>query len=933
MSRMQDLWSSSHLSGGNMEYVDALYDDYCQDPKSVPEDWQMIFKEFKQTNGQDISTREVVEYFKQLAANKSHSIYVNATGEASAKQAQVTDLIYAFRAYGHLMADLNPLNQSPIPQVPCLTPDYHGLSLNDEHAYFVKDSLSKDPITLKNLYALLNKIYCRSIGIEFMHIMDDVQKNWWQERIENNQGRIDLSAEQKRVLLKDLVAADGFERYLATRFVGQKRFSLEGGDALIPMLNHMMKRAHDNHVAEVVIGMAHRGRLNVLVNVLGKAPQSLFDEFEGKTNLARTGDVKYHLGYASELDFNDENPVHAVLAFNPSHLEIIGPVVEGSVRSRLCRREDLEEKNTVIPVVIHGDSAFTGQGVVMETFNFSQARSYCTGGTVHIVINNQVGFTTSNPHDTRSSNYCTDIAKMVQAPVIHVNGDDPEAVLKVIEMAFDYRMTFKRDVVIDLVCYRRLGHNEADEASLTQPLMYQIIRARPVLRELYAQKCQKEGVIDNDWYQQAIDTYREKMDLGQSLVATLDKVPDSAYAVRWDKYRDTTWTAAAKTGVAASKLKSQMHEMCAIPDGFTVHSVVSKTLKDRISMVDGDMPINWGCAEALAFSTLLRDGYEVRLSGQDCGRGTFSHRHAVLHDQKTGSSYTPLTNFATNVKHPFTVIDSVLSEEAVLAFEYGYAASNPEALVLWEAQFGDFANGAQVVIDQFISSGEQKWGRLCGLVMLLPHGYEGQGPEHSSARLERFMQLCAQQNMQVCVPSTPAQIFHLLRRQMLRPYRKPLIIMTPKSLLRHKLAVSTMVELENGSFQNVIDDSLIIAPTKVNKVVLCSGKVYYDLFQAREERQIQDVALVRIEQLYPFPEEELSSILKQYANAKNIVWCQEEPQNQGAWFTSQHHMQACLLPSQKLRYAGREFAAAPAVGSHALHVQQFEAFIHDVYSN
>lgn len=933
MSSMQDLWSTSHLSGGNMAYVDALYDDYCQDPNSVPEDWQKIFNGFKQANGLNVSTREVVEYFKQLATQKGHGVYSYAQGTTSEKQAQVTDLIYAFRAYGHLMADLNPLNQNDIPQVPCLTPEYHGLSLNDDQVYFVKDSLSKDPITLKNLLQLLKRIYCGSIGLEFMHIMDDVQKNWWQDRIEMNQGRIELSAEQKRQLLKELVAADGFERYLATRFVGQKRFSLEGGDALIPMLNQMMKRAHDEGVAEVVIGMAHRGRLNVLVNVLGKAPQSLFDEFEGKTNTDRTGDVKYHLGYSSELNFNDEHPVHAVLAFNPSHLEIIGPVVEGSVRSRLCRRQDLEDKKSVVPVVIHGDSAFTGQGVVMETFNFSQARNYCTGGTVHIVINNQVGFTTSKPQDTRSSNYCTDIAKMVQAPVIHVNGDDPEAVLKVMEMAFDYRMTFKRDVVIDLVCYRRLGHNEADEAALTQPLMYQVIRARPVLRELYAQKCQQEGVVDATWYQQQIDSYRAQMDQGQSLISTIENAPDSEFLIRWDQYKNTSWDTPAKTGISAAELKAQMHQMCDIPQGFTVHPVVAKTLKERVAMVDGEMPLNWGCAEALAFSTLLKEGYEVRLSGQDCGRGTFSHRHAVWHDQKNDASYTPLNGFSTNPQHPFTVIDSVLSEEAVLAFEYGYAASNPNALVLWEAQFGDFANGAQVVIDQFISSGEQKWGRLCGLVMLLPHGYEGQGPEHSSARLERFMQLCAQQNMQVCVPSTPAQIFHVLRRQMLRPYRKPLIIMTPKSLLRHKLAISNLDELENGVFQNVIGETEAINPQQVKKVVLCSGKVYYDLFQARQDRQIQDVALVRIEQLYPFPEDELTDILKQYRNAKEVIWCQEEPQNQGAWFTSQHHMQACLSESQTLRYAGREFAAAPAVGSHALHVKQFEAFINDVFSS
>lgn len=724
-----------------------------------------------------------------------------------------------------------------------------------------------------------------------------------------------------------MIAADGFERYLHTRFVGQKRFSLEGGDALIPMLKNILRHACQKQVSDVVIGMAHRGRLNVLINIVGKAPKILYDEFEGKYDENRTGDVKYHLGFSSDLVFDQDKSIHSVLAFNPSHLEIIGPVVEGSVRARLCRYDNLDEKDKVVPVVIHGDSAFTGQGVVMETFNFSQARGYCTGGTVHIVINNQVGFTTNLACDTRSSNYCTDIAKMVQAPVIHVNGDDAEAVIFATKLALDYRMTFKRDVVIDLVCYRRQGHNEADEAMLTQPLMYQLIRQHPVPREIYAKQLISQGVIDETWYKAEVDDYRNLMDKGEPLVETLPQPKNSERCVRWAPYLETEWTAPAKTSVPLDKLKTYMQKMCKVPEGFTVHPVVQKTLNDRLAMVEGTLPMNWGCAEALGFASLLQDGYEVRLSGQDCGRGTFSHRHAVWHDQKTGASYIPLEQFVTKENHPFTVIDSVLSEEAVLAFEYGYAASEPEALVIWEGQFGDFVNGAQVVIDQFISSGEQKWGRLCGLTMFLPHGYEGQGPEHSSARLERFMQLCAEHNMQVCVPTTPAQIFHLMRRQLIRPYRKPLVVMTPKSLLRHRLAVSSMDDLVHGSFQNIIPESENLSADKVEKIILCCGKVYYDLLQARMDKNIQNVALVRIEQLYPFPEEELKKILDSYPNAKHILWCQEEPKNQGAWFTSQHHMQACLKDSQSLSYVGREFAAAPAVGSPYLHAKQQQAFI------
>jgi len=922
MSSMQELLENSFLSAGSMAYIQSLYDDYLSDSSKISDDWRQLFAKLSQGAGIESPNRDIEEYFKAIVNNKTKNVQLSTCE----KQSEVADLINSYRAYGHLIANLDPLKIQKSKQLACLQPENHGLCLSDTQKYFVSSTLSKESLTVNELHTLLRKIYCGSIGLEFMHITDESEKNWWQENFETQQGRLTLTADEKKHLLNELIAADGFERYLHTRFVGQKRFSLEGGDALIPMLKNILKRACEKQAAEVVIGMAHRGRLNVLINIVGKAPKLLYDEFEGKFAGNRTGDVKYHLGFSSDIVIANES-IHTVLAFNPSHLEIISPVVEGAVRARLCRYNNLDKKDKVIPVVIHGDSAFTGQGVVMETFNFSQARHYTTGGTVHIVINNQVGFTTNLAEDTRSSNYCTDIAKMVQAPVIHVNGDDAEAVIFATELALDYRMKFKRDVVIDLVCYRRQGHNEADEAMLTQPQMYQIIRKHPVPREVYAQELIKQGVIDNSQYKQEVDNYRELMDKGLPLVATLDQSKDQGRELRWEPYLHTHWTDNVPTGVSKERLQAIMARMNTVPEGFKLHPVVQKNNNDRAAMLAEQLPMNWGCAESLAFASLLQDGYEVRLSGQDCGRGTFSHRHAVWHDQLTGQAYIPLTQFVSKENHPFTVIDSVLSEEAVLAFEYGYSASEPEALVIWEAQFGDFANGAQVVIDQFISSGEQKWGRLCGLTMFLPHGYEGQGPEHSSARLERFMQLCAEQNMQVCVPTTPAQIFHLLRRQMLRPYRKPLIVMTPKSLLRHRAAVSKLDELVSGQFQNIIPEVEAIDPNQVKKVILCCGKVYYDLLQARHDKKVSNTALIRIEQLYPFPEEELKAVLAAYPLAREIIWCQEEPKNQGSWYTSQHHLLACLSSQQTLTYVGRELAAAPAVGSAYLHAKQQQEFI------
>ncbi|MFI4962286.1 MAG: 2-oxoglutarate dehydrogenase E1 component [Legionellales bacterium] len=925
-SSLQKEWASSYLSGGSMAYVDGLYEDYLADPNSVSADWKKTFDALPQVNGtkEDSSHRAIREYFLQNADKKAPQVVQSA----DSKQYQVANLINAYRTYGHLAANLDPLGMTKRDSVPSLDLAYHQLTEADKNrTFFSGTSFNGPEMPLSTIYQSLRDTYCGSIGIEYMHIFNNDERLWLQNKMESTRGRPHFNAVKKQDILRDLIAADGLERYLGTRYVGQKRFSLEGGDSLIPMMQEIITKAGQDGVKEAVIGMAHRGRLNVLVNVLGKEPGELFQEFEGKIKYERTGDVKYHLGFSSDLKTESGAILHLALAFNPSHLEIIGPVVEGSVRSRLRRRNDLVNKGTVLPIVLHGDAAFTGQGVVMETFNFSQARGYCTGGTIHIVINNQIGFTTSNPLDARSAPYCTDVAKMVEAPVIHVNGDDPEAVVFATQIAFDYRMKFKRDVVIDLVCYRRHGHNEADEPAVTQPEMYKKIKSMRPLRELYAEQLMHEGIIDKQASEVLVEAYRDGLDKSKAVVVVVQDEYEGKQAIDWTPYINAKWTDKADTTISKEDLYTLSKQLLTIPDGFQLHPVVQRLLTEREKMTAGDIPMNWGYAETMAYASLLEEGYGVRLSGQDCGRGTFAHRHAVLHDIETGDSCIPLEHISRTPNRPFEVIDSVLSEEAVLAFEYGFASSEPSFLVIWEAQFGDFANGAQVVIDQFISSGEQKWGRLCGLVMLLPHGYEGQGPEHSSARLERYMQLCAQHNIQVCTPTTPAQIFHLLRRQVIRNFRKPLVVMTPKSLLRHKLAVSPLDDLTKGKFHTVIPEIDVLEDQKVTRVVLCCGKVYYDLLEMRRDKQLNKVAIVRIEQLYPFPKKALIAELNKYPKTKEVIWCQEEPQNQGVWFSSAHNMKDCLNSEQTLQYAGREFAAAPAVGSASLHAQQQQALV------
>ncbi|GJM11019.1 MAG: 2-oxoglutarate dehydrogenase subunit E1 [Lysobacteraceae bacterium] len=923
---------SSHLYGGNAAYIEDLYEDWLADPDSVPEAWREQFSQWTAGGPKDASHQQILERFRNLTPRPASDGY---SPEQAEKQAAVLKMVNAYRVRGHQKATLDPLQQTVRPPIADLDLSFHGLSQADLKSRFNTGSLAAPAeMTLAEIHALLERVYCRNIGSEYMHITDTEQRQWIQQRLEGTGGGKDYSDEQRMRLLDRLTAADGLERYLHTRYVGQKRFSLEGGDSLIPLLHELVLRAGSMGVKEIVMGMAHRGRLNVLVNIFGKSPQMLFEEFEGKgkvddDNPFHHGDVKYHLGYSSETD-TEGGTVHMALGFNPSHLEIIDPVVVGSARARQDRRLDFEHEQ-VMPVLIHGDAAFAGQGVVMELFNMSQARGFQVGGTLHVIVNNQIGFTTSNPVDTRSTLYCTEVAKMVQAPIFHVNGDDPEAVLFVTELANDFRLQFKKDVVIDLVCYRRHGHNEADEPSATQPQMYEHIRGRKTTRELYADALINAGITSKAAVQKLADDYRDALDAGK-VVADVRTGPfDTKYTVDWAPYQGAQWTDPGKTSVELKQLKPLWETMLTLPEDFKLHNRVQRIMDDRAKMLAGESPMDWGFAEISAYATLLDDGYRVRLVGQDSGRGTFFHRHAVLHDQDEHRAITPLSSLVED-PHGVTIIDSLLSEEAVLGFEYGFASAEPKTLVIWEAQFGDFVNGAQVVIDQFISSGEAKWGRLCGLVMFLPHGYEGQGPEHSSARLERFMQLCAQFNMQVCVPSTPAQMFHMLRRQMIRKFRKPLIVMTPKSLLRNKASTSSLKALTQGQFKVVIGDPKRPEPAKVKRVIFCAGKVFYDLAAERDKRKLDSVTLIRVEQLYPFPREQVMAALSHYDQATEVVWAQEEPMNQGAWFQIKHHLQFCIKDQHQLIYAGRHSSPSPAVGYYALHLKQQQALVDEALS-
>jgi 2-oxoglutarate dehydrogenase E1 component len=933
---------NTYLFGGNAPYVEEMYENYLANPGSVLDTWREYFDALQNvaavdgTDAKDVPHLPVVNAFAERAkSGQTRVVVASADLEMGRKRTAVQQLISAYRNVGARWADLDPLKRAERDKIPELDPSFYGFSDADQEVVFNTSNtfFGSETMSLRELMNALRETYCGTIGAEFMYATDQTQKRWWQQKLESIRSKPSLTKEKKLHILDRLSAAEGLERFLHTKYVGQKRFSLEGGESFIASMDELIQCSGEVGVQEIVIGMAHRGRLNVLVNALGKVPSDLFAEFDHTApEDLPSGDVKYHQGFSSDVT-TPGGPVHLTLAFNPSHLEIVNPVVEGSVRARMDRRADPKGLQ-VLPVLVHGDAAFAGQGVVMETLALAETRGYSTGGTVHIVINNQIGFTTSDPRDSRSTLYCTDVVKMIDAPVLHVNGDDPEAVVLTTQLALDFRMTFHKDVVVDIICFRKLGHNEQDTPAMTQPLMYKKIAAHPGTRKLYADKLQAQGMGDT-LGDDMVKATRAALDAGKSTFDPVLTNFKSKYAVDWAPYLGKKWTDAGDTAIPMAEWKRLAEKITTIPSTVTPHNLVKKVFDDRAAMGRGEIAVDWGMGEHMAFASLVASGYAIRLSGEDSGRGTFTHRHAVIHDQNrekfdTGT-YVPLQNVTDN-QAPFVVIDSILSEEAVLAFEYGYASNDPHTLVIWEAQFGDFANGAQVVIDQFIASGEVKWGRVNGITLMLPHGYEGQGPEHSSARLERFMQLSADTNMQVVQPTTASQIFHILRRQMVRNLRKPLIIMTPKSLLRAKDAASPLSEFTKGNFQTVIPENKDLKADKVKRVVACSGKVYYDLARKREEKGIDDVALVRVEQLYPFPHKAFAAELKKYPNASDIVWCQDEPQNQGAWFFVQHYIHENMADGQKLGYSGRAASASPAAGYSHLHQEQQKVLVDGAFA-
>jgi 2-oxoglutarate dehydrogenase E1 component len=942
---MQSYQGTSYLFGGNAPYVEELYEAYLNDPTSVPENWRQYFDGVQNlpavdgSTAKDIAHAPIVASFAQRArVAPIRHVEDSADSSMGRKRVAVQQLIATYRNVGTRWADLDPLKRTERPNIPELDPAYYGFTDADMDIVFNTSNtfFGKDKMKLRELLQNLRQTYCGTIGVEYMYITDQNIKKWWQEKLESIRSTPNFTAVKKTNILNRLTAAEGLERFLHTKYVGQKRFSLEGGESFIASMDEILDAAGLAGVQEMVIGMAHRGRLNVLVNTLGKVPKDLFAEFDHTApEELPSGDVKYHQGFSSDISTSG-GPVHLSLAFNPSHLEIVNPVVEGSVRARMDRRGD-KNGSQVMPILVHGDAAIAGQGVVQETLALAEVRGYHTGGTLHIVINNQIGFTTSDPRDMRSTLYCTDIMKTIEAPILHVNGDDPEAVVLATQLAVEYRMKFKKDVGIDIICFRKLGHNEQDTPSMTQPLMYKTISQHPGTRKLYADKLETQGVIPAGGGDEMVKVYRAELDAGDK--RTSDPVITNfkgKYAVDWTPFLNKKWTDNADTAIPLTEWKRLAEKITKAPEGFKVHPLVETVLKNRAAMGRGEVNVDWGMGEHMAFASLVASGYPIRLSGEDSGRGTFTHRHSVLHDQDREKwdigTYIPLQHVADG-QAPFEVIDSILSEEAVLGFEYGYASAEPNTLTIWEAQFGDFANGAQVVIDQFIASGEVKWGRVNGLVMMLPHGYEGQGPEHSSARLERFMQLCADINMQVVQPTTASQIFHLLRRQMIRSFRKPLIIMTPKSLLRNKDATSPISEFTKGEFHTVLgEQDANVDPQKVTRLIMCSGKVYYDLVKAREAKKSKDTAIIRIEQLYPFPHKAFAAELKKYPNVIELVWTQDEPQNQGAWFFIQHNIHENMFEGQKLGYSGRPASASPACGYSHLHQDQQKSLVDGAFA-
>ena len=898
----------------NAEFVDRLYRQYLQDPASLDGEWRAFFKGFE------------LGFLRAEDAD----IQAESAGDApDRRHRQRTDrgvfaLVQAYRTLGHFVAQLDPLGHNR-ESIPLLELSEFGLSDEDLEKGVGKGGfLGETDGSLQGLIGRLRDTYCGNIGVEYMDIPDKEQRDWLQERIEPCFNRHAFSEDEMRHLLSRLVEAEEFEQFLHTRYIGQKRFSLEGGESLIPLLDTLVESGASQGVDEVVIGMAHRGRLNVLAHMLHKPYEHILSEFEGAADDGRgdtEGDVKYHMGYSYDHVTEAGRKVHLSLSYNPSHLELVDPVIEGIVYAKQAYLRD-DEGTRVVPVLVHGEAAFAGQGIVAETLNLSELNGYGTGGTIHIIINNQLGYT-ATPEETRFSPYPTDVAKQIQAPVFHVNADDPESVVQAARVAMEFRQRFKVDVIIDLWCYRRHGHNEADDPTVTQPLMYQQIAQHASTLKLYTAELVRGQRIKQEQVDELHHRVRSRLDEAQEMAKKLQVAPRTAsFGGVWQGLSWATEERSADTGVEREKLQRIAELATQAPEGFSLHRTVKRIVDARRKMASGEESLDWGCAEMLAFGSLVIDGIPVRLAGQDSQRGTFAHRHAAWHDIKTGQVHIPLANMSPD-QADFVVLNTMLSELAVLGFEYGISSADPRRLVLWEAQFGDFVNGAQMIIDQFISSSEAKWQRMCGLVLLLPHGSEGMGPEHSSARLERFLQLCAKNNMQVAYPTTPAQFFHVLRRQMLRNFRKPLVLMTPKSLLRHKLCVSPLDELVDGTFHSVIDD-VEVTVESVRRIALCSGKVYYDLLEARRKAEGSegDIALVRVEEIYPFPSKELGELLARYKSVEQIFWVQEEAKNMGAWSFVRPHLEA-LLPEQcELSYVGRDEAASPAAGS--LHVHQSE---------
>ena len=972
----------SFLSGGNAAYLEQLQAAFENDPASVDPQWRSFFKgladdpvsvehsargaSWKAPNWPQLANGEMVS-----ALDGNWSVVEKSVGDkiklkkvetgtalsdadlrrATQDSVRALMLIRAFRMRGHLHADLDPLGLEPTRDREELSPSSFGFTEADyTRPIFIDNVLGLEYATVPEMMAILRRTYCGTIGFEFMHMSDPDEKAWMQLRIEGPDKEISFTPEGKRAILNKLVEAEGFEKFLDVRYTGTKRFGLDGGEAMIPALEQIIKRGGALGVTEIVLGMAHRGRLNVLSNVMHKPNRAIFHEFKGgsasPSEVEGSGDVKYHLGASSDREF-DGNKVHLSLTANPSHLEIVDPVVLGKVRAKQDQLNDTVDRVQVLPLLLHGDAAFAGQGVIAECFGLSGLKGHRTGGSIHFIINNQIGFTTY-PRYSRSSPYPSDVAKMIEAPIFHVNGDDPEAVTFAAKIAIEFRQKFHKPVVIDMFCYRRFGHNEGDEPGFTQPLMYKKIKKHPSTLDIYTTKLLAEGVVTADQVEESKAQWRALLDgeyeAGQSYRPNKADWLDGRWAGLKSASGASDDERRGKTGVERGRIEMIGRQITAVPDGFNIHKTIGRFMDSRRKMIDTGEGIDWATAEALSFGALLDEGHRVRLSGQDSERGTFSQRHSVLIDQETEARYIPLNNIRDNQGN-YEVINSMLSEEAVLGFEYGYSLSEPKALTLWEGQFGDFANGAQVVFDQFVSSGERKWLRMSGLVCLLPHGYEGQGPEHSSARLERFLQMCAEDNMQVANVTTPANYFHILRRQLKRDIRKPLILMTPKSLLRHKRAVSRLDQLSDDStFHRVLMDDAVTTPNgpialvadeAIRRVVLCSGKVYYDLYDEREKRGIDDVLLLRVEQLYPFPLKTLVNELSRFKNAE-VTWCQEEPKNMGAWSFVDPYLEwvlnQCDGRTKRPRYAGRPASAATATGLMSKHLAELKAFLDEALS-